>query len=353
VDSQQKPQKHTETPGLTTNPSEESTSPETPPIASPPQASNPAVAPVNGVAPYGLNGRAASEPHPDQGVEVVASAEPASTESAPSEAASTESAPSGAEVKESPAENPNAPMFYRQRPLIAEWAVTLLILMFVTTTLVQAFVIPTGSMESTLLIGDYLLVDKLSYAPHGTFSGSLLPFTEVKRGDIVVFRYPGNLKETFVKRVIGVPGDRIKMVQKQVWRNGKPIEEPYKQHTSPIDDPYRDNFPNPSYFQLSERAIEMLEAHVKNGELIVPPKSYFVLGDNRDNSLDSRFWGFVPRENIIGKPLLVYWSFAATTDQLSGSTFSVPYLWDVARNLITKTRWNRSFQLIHGHTAKD
>jgi signal peptidase I len=340
VDSQQKTHKQTEGPGLTTNPSEESTSPEITPVASEPEANSALVVSTNGVAHHPPNGLPAAPPE-----SVGAGASEVGAEPVPE----TAEVPSkGAE-----AEDPDAPMFYRQRPLLAEWAVTLLILMFVTTTLVQAFVIPTGSMESTLLVGDYLLVDKLSYAPHGSFSGSFLPFTEVKRGDIVVFRYPGNLKETFVKRVIGVPGDRIKMVQKQVWRNGKAIEEPYKQHTSSIDDPYRDNFPNPSYFQLSDRAIEMLETHVKNGELIVPPNSYFVLGDNRDNSLDSRFWGFVPRENIIGKPLLVYWSFAATTDQLSGSTFSVPYLWDVARNLVTKTRWNRSFHLIHGHPAKD
>src|SRR5678816_3512871 len=115
-----------------------------------------------------------------------------------------------------------------QRGFIAEWAVTIILLLFGTTNLVQAFVIPTGSMEDTLLIGDHLLVDKLSYAPPGPVSKHLLPYTEVKRGDIIVFRYPIDIRQTFVKRVIGVPKDRIRIEKKQVFLNGKQINEPYK-----------------------------------------------------------------------------------------------------------------------------
>src|SRR6202142_1841035 len=126
---------------------------------------------------------------------------------------------------------------------IAEWAVTILLLLFGTTTLVQAFVIPTGSMEDTLLIGDHLLVDKLAYAPPGPVSKYILPYTEVKRGDIIVFRYPVDIKQTFVKRCMGVPGDRIKLVNKQVYLNGVPLQEPYKVHKTDYIDSYRDNFP--------------------------------------------------------------------------------------------------------------
>jgi signal peptidase I len=118
----------------------------------------------------------------------------------------------------------------QERGAIAEWTVTILLLLFGTTTLVQAFVIPTGSMEDTLLVGDHLLVDKLAYAPSGPISKYLLPYSDVKRGDIIVFRYPVDIRQTFVKRVIGVPGDRIRIENKQLIRNGARVQEPYKYH---------------------------------------------------------------------------------------------------------------------------
>ena len=120
---------------------------------------------------------------------------------------------------------------------------TIILLLFGTTTLVQAFVIPTGSMEDTLLIGDHLLVDKLAYAPPGTVSQHILPYTQVKRGDIIVFRYPVDISQTFVKRCIGVPGDRIHLVNKQLWLNGRAMDEPYVYHKTEYIDAYRDNFP--------------------------------------------------------------------------------------------------------------
>src|SRR6185436_5544919 len=129
------------------------------------------------------------------------------------------------------------------RGVIAEWTVTIILLLFGTTTLVQAFVIPTGSMEDTLLIGDHLLVDKLAYAPPGPVSKYILPYTEVKRGDIIVFRYPVEINQTFVKRCIGVPGDRIRVINKQVYLNGVRLDEPYTYHKSDYIDSYRDNFP--------------------------------------------------------------------------------------------------------------
>ncbi|MBI1896527.1 MAG: signal peptidase I [Acidobacteria bacterium] len=236
-----------------------------------------------------------------------------------------------------------------QRGTIAEWTVTVLLLLFGTTTLVQAFVIPTGSMEDTLLVGDHLLVDKLAYAPAGAMSKYLLPYSEVKRGDIIVFRYPVDIRQTFVKRVVGIPGDRIKIVNKQLFRNGQKLDEPYKFHKTDYMDPYRDNFPGQPYMSLHERAQEMLEKHVANGELVVPPDSYFAMGDNRDNSLDSRFWGFVPRGNIIGKPLIIYWSYDTTTERLAEPTIGLDHLLDLAQNFFVKTRWKRTFMLIRGY----
>jgi len=251
------------------------------------------------------------------------------------------------------ASEPKVEKHEHQRGTIAEWTVTILLLLFGTTTLVQAFVIPTGSMEDNLLVGDHLLVDKLAFAPPGSISKYLLPYTEVKRGDIIVFRYPVDIRQTFVKRVIGIPGDRIRVENKQVFRNGEKLNEPYKVHKANYLDPYRDNFPSQPYHSLSDRALEMLERNVVNGEVVVPPQSYFAMGDNRDNSLDSRYWGFVPRENIIGKPLIIYWSYDTTTDRLADPTIGTDHIIDLFQHFFTKTRWNRTLQLIHGYSSKN
>src|SRR6202047_1984170 len=154
------------------------------------------------------------------------------------------------------------------RGTIAEWAITILLLLFGTTTLVQAFVIPTGSMEDTLLIGDHLLVDKLAYAPSGSFSKYILPYQEPKHGDIIVFRYPVDISQTFVKRTIGVPGDHIKIINQQVYRNGVKLNEPYVYHKASYGDSYRDNFPSsePNLLMLMDQAKEMLANNVVNGE---------------------------------------------------------------------------------------
>ncbi len=243
------------------------------------------------------------------------------------------------------------PDFPQEEPrgAIAEWTITILLLLFLTTILVQAFVIPTGSMEDTLLIGDHLLVDKLAYAPSGPVSKHLLPYLQVKRGDIIVFRYPVDISQTFVKRCMGVPGDRIRLVNKQVYLNGVKLDEPYKVNKDDYADSYRDNFPGEPDVNANGRALEMLAHHVVNGEVVVPPNSYFAMGDNRDRSLDSRYWGFVPRENIIGKPLIVYWSYDAPSEQLQDSGISLAHLFDLAKNFFPKTRWKRTFMLIHGY----
>jgi len=232
------------------------------------------------------------------------------------------------------------------RDFLHEWSLNILILLFGTTTLVQAFIVPTGSMESTVLIGDHLLVDKLSYAPSGPISKYLLPYTEPKRGDVIVFRYPMDINQNFVKRVIGVPGDHIHIVDKVVYVNGRPLTEPYAQHIDPSMQPYRDNFPSQPFGPVVDRAQQMLASNVSNGELVVPAGSYFAMGDNRENSLDSRYWGFVPRENIIGKPLVIFWSFDAPTEEWAGDSGS--HYADLAKNFFSKTRWNRTLKLIRG-----
>ena len=222
-----------------------------------------------------------------------------------------------------------------------EWACTILLYLFATTTLVQAYVIPTGSMEGNLLVGDHILVDRVSFADPGLFGRYLLPYGDVERGDIVAFLYPEDTRTTYVKRVIGLPGDLIRLERGQVIRNGRRLVEPYTQHTATRPDPYRDDFPASPEAFTTPRGRDMFEHHVRNGEVIVPPGMLFALGDNRDNSMDSRYWGFVPRTYVVGKPLLVYWSYDAPTADLQ--EWTVDHVIDVAGHFFTKTRWMRTF----------
>ncbi len=240
-----------------------------------------------------------------------------------------------------------------ERHPIGEWAITVLLLLFGITFLVQAFVIPTGSMEDTLLIGDHLLVDKLTFAPAGKAASLFLPYSPVKRGDIVVFRYPEDPSQTFVKRVIGEPGDRIRFGEQQLYLNGKAVTEGYVRHKSGYIDPYRDNFPSLPNISLSEAATIMLEQNVENGELLVPDGHYFVMGDNRDNSSDSRYWGFVPRRLVVGKPLVIYWSFDAPTERwTNGSLLNLNHARYLFGSFFSKTRWQRSFRLVRGERVE-
>jgi signal peptidase I len=237
-----------------------------------------------------------------------------------------------------------------ERAWVSEIALFIVLLLFATTELIQSFVIPTVSMEDTLLRGDHLLVDKLAYAPGGVLSKYLLPYREVRRGDIVVFRWPGDIRQNYVKRVIGIPGDRLRIVQKQLILNGKTMQEPYVRHKSAMFDWYRDYFPGEPNVQLGEAALEMLEHSVVKGDLVVPAGEYFVMGDNRDNSQDSRYWGLVPRANIVGKPLLVFWSYDAPTEQLADRNLvGWAHLTDLARHFFGKTRWRRTFRFLRGY----
>src|SRR5258707_7799050 len=188
------------------------------------------------------------------------------------------------------------------RTSIAEWAVTILILLFGTSMIAQPFVIPTSSMHNTLYTGDHLIVDKLAYAPAGSISKHLLPYEDVKRGDIIVFRHPTLIVVDYVKRVIGIPGDHVKLINKQVYVNGKALTEPYAIHLDNTLN-YRNNFPlgEPDYigfFFLMIRRPPRFPLFPFATLFRSPKDSFFAMGDNRDNSLDSRYWGMVPRENI-------------------------------------------------------
>ena len=225
------------------------------------------------------------------------------------------------------------------RTLIAEWTVTIILLLFGTTTLLQAFVIPSGSMEDSLLVGDHVLVDKLAYAPAGALTKHLLPYTDVRRGDMIVFRYPLDIKQNFVKRAIGLPGDHVRLANKLLILNGKAVKEPYALHIAGSFDPYRDNFPDAARLELLRpRAAEMVRDFVVNGELVVPSGFVFAMGDNRENSDDCRYWGLIPRENIIGTPFLIYWSFDAPTEDLINGNIGIDHFVDVTTHFFTKTR---------------
>ena len=229
-------------------------------------------------------------------------------------------------------------------------AVTVVIAMFVITFQVQAFQIPSESMENTLLIGDYLLVDKVHYA-HGGSWGEILPYAPIHRGDIIVFRYPVHPQQHFVKRVIGLPGDRVRLLDREVLVNGVRLKENYVIHTRPEDDRFRDDFPAMDFPSANVEPgwWKQMVPLVHQGELIVPPGQFFVLGDNRDESLDSRYWGFVPRANIIGRPLVIYWSVRAAgasaeashsrSDRLSAFLYGVTHL-------VQDTRWNRTLRIV-------
>ena len=237
------------------------------------------------------------------------------------------------------------------RSSVTEWAGSILIYLFATTTLVQAYVIPTGSMEGNLLVGDHILVDRVTYSDPGPLGRHILPYRDVERGDIVALLYPEDIRETYVKRIIGLPGDRIHLKNGQVIRNGRRLVEPYVQHIAAFPDPYRDNFPQSPGIFTTPRGRDMLEHDVSNGEVIVPPGMLFALGDNRDNSLDSRYWGFVPRGYVVGKPLLVYWSYDAPTADLQEWTWH--HAIDLAEHFLTRTRWKRTFLAPRSQAAEE
>jgi signal peptidase I len=228
---------------------------------------------------------------------------------------------------------------------------TVVIAIFIVTFAVQAFQIPSESMEDTLLIGDYLLVDKLRYGG-GSLGDSFMPYRRIHRGDIIVFKYPVDPKQHFVKRVIAIPGDHLRLQNRRVYVNGNPLAEPYVRYTGRMSEPFRDDFPQ---LNIVPPGLEggwwlQMKKLVEDDQLIVPEGNYFVMGDNRDDSLDSRYWGFVPRENIIGRPLLIYWSVRNVDQDMPDSPSAGDKLFHFAyavTHLFQITRWDRTFRLVN------
>jgi signal peptidase I len=202
--------------------------------------------------------------------------------------------------------------------------ITAIIALFATTFVVQAFKIPTGSMEANLLIGDHLLVNKFVYGLHSGTLGRILPHKGLKRGDVIVFKYPQSPEVAYVKRLIGLPGEKVEMVGRTVYINGQPLKEEYTQY------------------------IDAGSVYERYGPFQVPEGKYFAMGDNRDNSQDSRFWGYVPRDHIIGKALAIYWSFETPRDEYLQTSIPerLKQFGDVILNFFTKTRWNRTLKII-------
>ncbi len=283
------------------------------------------------------------QPHPPE-PDSAGSAAPAIEQAVEANGAQAESAQSDLP----PARGKTAPSAWASSA--QSLLMTIVIALFVITFVVQAFQIPSESMERTLLVGDYLLVDKLHYGPPGMWD-VLMPYRPIRRDDIVVFHYPVKPSEHFVKRVIGLPGDRIHLESKRVYVNGQPLTEPYARFRRGSFEEFRDNFPaHPApYNDVTPNWLRQMHALVHDGELVVPANSYFVLGDNRDNSLDSRYWGFVPRENVIGRPLLIYWSAKTASGEDSteaappgGKLFSLRPIFDRWLGI----RWRRMLRLV-------
>lgn len=222
------------------------------------------------------------------------------------------------------------------------------IVLFVVTFVVQAFRVPSESMQNTLLVGDFLLADKLHFADEDGAWDQMLPYRAIHRGDIIVFRYPLEPSTFFVKRVIGLPGDRIRMKNKAVYVNGTLLKEPYAVHALNDTDFYRDNFPQGrEVANASCPLCNELPRFMSGAELAVPAGRYFVMGDNRDRSSDSRYWGFVPRRNIVGRPLVIYLSVRNLGDaDCAGCDDKLYPSGQVLSPLLQLARWERMFRLV-------
>ena len=237
--------------------------------------------------------------------------------------------PSKKQKKTEPAEKKAGPQKSTIREYFESICVAVILAMFIRTFVFQAFKIPTGSMEENLLIGDHLIVNKMLYSPTGGLEEALVPVREVRRHDVVVFKFPNDPERDFIKRVIGLPKERIRIEDKKVFINDELLEEPYVFFSDPsgvFANIRRDNYP----------------------ETVVPDGHYFVMGDNRDNSEDSRFWGFLSSDLLKGRALMVYWSFDAPREayQVTGFWERAKQIALVFRDFFHKTRWSRFFHLV-------
>ena len=215
--------------------------------------------------------------------------------------------------------------------------IAVILALFIRTFVVQAFKIPTGSMENNLLIGDHLLVNKFVFGPSASrLERAVLPLGTIRRGDVVVFKYPEEPERDFIKRVIGLPGETIQLRNKKVFVNDQPLNEPYVHFLEP---PRAAN-------ALSE--VTSLDVRENFGPVTVPADHYFAMGDNRDNSADSRYWGFLPRDYVKGKALIIYWSYESEREDYEGTTAvdTVKGLGSVFAHFFTRTRWDRMLHQI-------
>jgi signal peptidase I len=223
--------------------------------------------------------------------------------------------------------------------------------LFLLTFVLQPYLIPSESMEHTLLVGDFLLVNKQVYAPASSLVRHLLPYREVARGDIVVFHPPEAPERFFVKRVVGVPGDRLHMEDGRVTVNGLTLREPYVAFEPAAPNPFRDDFPAKVYTDPEVDPVwwKQMQSLTSDGELVVPKDEYFVLGDNRNHSKDSRFWGFVPRSQIVARPLVIYFSLTrpSTTDVQQAADDRLGHDRELSARLTGFARWQRIFLVVH------
>jgi signal peptidase I len=216
--------------------------------------------------------------------------------------------------------------------------IAVILAFFIRTFVVQAFKIPTGSMENNLLIGDHLLVNKFLFAPTASpIERTLLPIGTIKRGEVIVFKYPEEPDRDFIKRVIGLPGETVELREKRVYIDGKAIDEPYV------------HFLEPPGAGGEYHEVTSFDVRERYGPVTVPPNHYFVMGDNRDNSQDSRYWGFLPRDYVKGKALMIYWSYEAEREdyQDESASATVRGLVSVFAHFFTRTRWDRMLHQIH------
>ena len=217
--------------------------------------------------------------------------------------------------------------------------IAVILAFFIRTFVVQAFKIPTGSMEENLLIGDHLLVNKFLLAPTASpIERAVLPIGTIARRDVIVFKYPEEPERDFIKRVIGLPGETVELREKKVYIDGTPLDEPYVHFLEP---------PGASVGEFHE--VTSFDVRERYGPVTVPPNHYFVMGDNRDNSQDSRYWGFLPRDYVKGKALVIYWSYEAGREdyQETGLVATAKGLASVVTHFFTRTRWSRMLHQIH------
>jgi signal peptidase I len=302
----------------------------------------------------------ASSPEPPRSLESVAPLESVppgeqAADQATDSAVSEDAGPVAEEASANPPAAPPAAVVRNETwwETLRSLLVVLIAVVSIRTFVAEATVIPTGSMESTILIGDHVFLNKLLYGPEIPYTAWRLPvLRQIHRGDIVAFHYPVNPAQMFVKRVIAMGGDTLKIVNKRVYVNGVPLKEPYAQFVPDANMPLIVNFPPrldeiptlPAWEGLDPKWAHEMPMFIQPDGLHVPQGYFFAMGDNRDNSDDSRFWGFVPVQNVVGEPLFVYWSYDAPTGDWVADSLTARLRFDasIVKNFLSRTRWART-----------